>query len=202
MIGFDYFVSEVFEEGIKKKLGTRSFNKIKNRLLDKYGMSVTMAIRDFEKMDLVLREYFGPTTDKIIKDVLKQIISLNREDTTHPLTIKDDRLIDKILLSYGDSHKKEILDILFEKPMIILDLLKKTDIPQATVYRRFKELIQDGLLVEKNYELTSDGKKISVYAPLLEKMDLKISGSKTDLNIKIKEQFIKNSVYYNVFSKK
>lgn len=197
MNGLDYYFAETLETTIKKRLGSRSFNKLKNRLLDKFGISVSQGMSDFEKVDQILHELFGSAATKIEKETFKKITKHSKLDSKQSLIIIDDDLIQKTLWSYGDKDKKSIMDFLLNNPQIILDIAHTSDIPQATIYRRAKELIQDGLLIKSAYEKRMYGKDVPKYEPLFDRVNLDITNN-IQLNVQINEKILRESSFYNV----
>ena len=93
------------------KLGKKTFERIEKRLNERYGISVVEAIRDFQKMDATLREFFGAGADEIEKDFLSNFLSVDntmREKSW--IKIENQNLANLILESFGNPHKKMILD--------------------------------------------------------------------------------------------
>ena len=59
MGGLDLLFSKSLERTIKENLGEKASKKIEDRLFEKYGISLTQSIIQFQKIDAVLREFFG-----------------------------------------------------------------------------------------------------------------------------------------------
>ncbi|WP_225866895.1 hypothetical protein [Nitrosopumilus zosterae] len=59
MSGLDHLLAKSLNEIIEKNLGAKTVKKIDDRLFEKFGLSITQAIEEFDKLDLVLREFFG-----------------------------------------------------------------------------------------------------------------------------------------------
>ena len=66
MSGFDHIIAKSLNDIIKENLGIKTVQKIENRLFEKYGISWTPALEEFEKIDFVLKEgdyqLFTPNT--------------------------------------------------------------------------------------------------------------------------------------------
>jgi len=73
MSALDYLLAGSLEELIQKKLGVTTYQKIEKRLKEHYGISVLEAIRDFQKMDATLREFFGAEQMKLKKTFLRTL---------------------------------------------------------------------------------------------------------------------------------
>lgn len=197
MNGLDFFLAESLESIIIKKLGKRPYAKVKNRLLNKYGISLSQGMQDFQKVDGILRELFGSATDKFEKELVKNILNVDQSNKIFPIIITDPSLVNKTLLSYGDQDKKMIVDFLLQKPRIILDMVNDLDIPQATIYRRVKELIKDGLLMIAGYE-TGYAKEIPKYAPLFEDVRINLFKNNMNMSVRVIENTLKTSKFYDV----
>jgi hypothetical protein len=59
-------------------------------------------------------------------------------------------------------------------PAVILEILDATGNPKSSGYRIINQLVQDGLLTEEGYAKTSNGKKVSKYTALIEKIRTEI----------------------------
>ena len=55
MVGFDLLLAKSLNEIIRKNLGNKVVAKMEVRLFEKFGVSLTQGIDEFEKIDLVLR---------------------------------------------------------------------------------------------------------------------------------------------------
>ena len=60
----DMFCAQIFEQRISQKLGTRTCQKIKDLVSERYEMTISEAIGDFEKIDSILLEMFGEGAKK------------------------------------------------------------------------------------------------------------------------------------------
>ena len=59
MTEIDTFLASSIEKMIRSNLGDTTYQSIQNRLFEKYGISITQSIKEFPKLDSVLREFFG-----------------------------------------------------------------------------------------------------------------------------------------------
>jgi predicted transcriptional regulator len=194
MNALDKLLADVLTSVIKKKLGEKTYEKIEGRLRDRYKVTPPEAVRDFQKLDATLREFFGPGADAMEKDFLDNIISLDTTKTDRPwLVIESDELAQLILESYGNKEKKQILDVAFKKPDVILDILERCNIPKSTGYRIINELVDDGLLTESGYGTTDDGKKVSIYTSLFENVKIEIMQGKIAIRVQLKEEVLHES---------
>lgn len=191
---FDRFLAKSFENIVKEKLGLRTFRRIERQLLNDYELTVHESISDFTKIDMVLKDILGPGAEKIEKGITKSIFKHN---TKNSIKINDQSLCELIFHSYGDATKKTILDLLYKQSLLLFDIPRNTDIPQATVYRRAKELIEDGLITGNGFETTGDGKIVKKYTTLLSGFSIALLNNKYQVEVGIKPRFIENSALYS-----
>lgn len=194
MSALDNLLANSLEELILKKLGAKTHQQIKKRLEERYGISVLEAIRDFQKMDATLREFFGAGADEIERDFLNDFVSLDDTKSQQGwITIQDSNLAKLILESFGNPDKKIILDSSFTQPNVILDILNACKIPKSSGYRVIKELLNSGLLAEKGFATTRDGKKISKYTSLFKRVRMDIQGEKISVQVQLNAGFLRES---------
>jgi predicted transcriptional regulator len=194
MNALDKLLAQALTAVIKKKLGEKTYEKIEIRLRERYKITPADAVRDFQKLDATLREFFGPGADAMEKDFLEHIISLDTSKTDRPwVIIENQELAQLILESYGDREKKQILDVAFRKPDVILDILERCNIPKSTGYRIINELVDDGLLTESGYATTDDGKRVNLYTSLFENVKIEIMQGKISVRVQLKEEVLHES---------
>jgi hypothetical protein len=199
MNALDGLLAQTLEQVIKKKLGEKTFEKIEERLQERYKTTAIEAIRDFQRFDATLREFFGAGADGMEKDFLENIISLDDPKHEKPwLIIENEKICNLVLESYGDKEKKLILDTAFQKPGVILDILERCEIPKSTGYRIINELVEVGLLTEKGFTTTEDGKKVSLYTSLFENLIIDIRQGKVTVKIQLKEEVLKESFFVRI----
>jgi hypothetical protein len=190
----DKLLSQVLAAEIKKKLGEKTFEKIEARINERYKIATIDAIRDFQKLDATLREFFGAGADSMEQDFLDNVVSLDISKRERPLVvIESSELAELILESYGDKDKRLILDTAFSTPGMILDILERCSIPKSTGYRIINDLMENGLLTEKGFAETEDGKKISTYTALFENVKIDIGPSRLAVRVQLKEEVLQNS---------
>jgi len=183
MVGFDHLLAKSLNEIVKENLGVKTSKKIEDRLFEKFGISLTQSIEEFDKLDLVLREFFGKGADGLEKNFFKnlfQITSKKSKDMWH--TITDSNVNEIILQAFGDSEKKKIMETVSNSSKIIAIILKECKLPQTSGYRKINQLIDDGLLVQSGY-IMKDNKKINKYVCIFN--NLKINIEKNNLIVDV-----------------
>jgi hypothetical protein len=150
-------------------------------------------------MDATLREFFGAGADEIEKDFLNDFVSLDSSKSEQGwITIQDPKITRLILESFGDPDKKIILDSSMTQANVILDILNSCKIPKSSGYRMVKELLNAGLLAEKGFTTTRDGKKISKYTSLFKRIRIDIQGEEISVQVQLNAGFLRESYLLKV----
>lgn len=195
MVGVDTLLVKSLDSVIRANLSEKTLQKIENRLFEKYGISITQSLTEFQKLDTVLREFFGEGAEGLERQILECVCKLEKtKDKTHEwLTIENQTLTKVILEAFGDDDKKKILTLLIEQPYIISDVLEKCNIPQTSGYRKINALINDGLLTTDGYVNTADGKKINKYISVFKNVKIDIIKNKITVKVHIGKDLLDNS---------
>jgi hypothetical protein len=69
-------VSDNIENIIRKNLGEKSLQKIEDRLLERYSISLDQCLWEYEKFDSVLREFFGDGAIGLERKIFKSLDKL------------------------------------------------------------------------------------------------------------------------------
>ena len=198
----DKLLSQALESTIKEKLGQQALKKIEQRLHERYGLSVSDAIKDFHIFDATLREFFGTGADTMEEDFKEHLVSLNTSIKGRTwLTIESQDLVNLILESYGNLEKRLILNTALKFPNVILEILEKCKIPKSSGYRIISELVENGLLTEEGSAKTSDGKTVSKYTALFEKVKIEIGGEDVFAQVLLKEHILEESSIFKILIK-
>jgi len=193
--GMDNFLVPSLRKTIEENLGKKTLNKIEERLIEKHGISLVPAIKDFNKFDSVLREFFGAGADGLETKFLQNLVKLEKAKNTNAewITIQEQELARIILESFGDHDKKAILNSVLDKPRIVADILKNCKIPQTSGYRKINSLIGVGLLIPNGQSITTDGKKVIKYETLFRNIGIEIEKNFVKVKVQMKKNTIKNS---------
>lgn len=178
-------------KSIEKNLGKSTLNKIEQRLMERHGVGIVQAIKDFYKFDSVLREFFGAGADGLETKFLQNIIDLKQQKKgiDNWITVQDQDLAKLFLDSFADEDKKAIIGAVIDESFIVADILKHCKIPQTSGYRKINQLIDAGLLISNGYEVSTDGKKIKKYETIFDNIKMDIERN----NVVVKVQLKKNS---------
>lgn len=193
--GLDNLLVPSLRETIEQNLGKKTLDKIEQRLIDRHGITLVQAIKEFSKFDSVLREFFGAGADGLENKFLKNIIALDKTTKTNSdwFTIHDEQLSKIFLESLGDPDKNAIMNSVIEKPLIISDILDTCKIPQTSGYRKINSLIKHGLLISNGFALTKDGKKVTKYETLHNNIKIDIEKNNVEIKVQMKKQSLERS---------
>lgn len=185
MLGLDVLISKSLEITILENLGQNTYQKISQRLFERYGVGFTQAVEDFKKLDTVLKEFFGSGAEGIEKQIIGKIIVLekSRQNEKKWFTIKNESLTKIILESLGDEDKKNIINALIGEPKIVSEILDLTNIPQTSGYRKINSLIQNGILIPQGFAIAHDGKKVIKYGSVFENISVSLEKNKVIVKV-------------------
>ena len=180
---------------IEQNLGKKTLNKIEKRLVERFGMNITQAVKDFYKFDSVLREFFGAGADGLEIKFLQNIINIERplNNNTSWFTIQDQELAKVFLESLGDDDKNAIINSVLDKPLIVADMLESCKIPQTSGYRKINSLIKCGLLIPNGHTFTKDQKKVTMYESLFQNIQIGMEKNRVKVKIQPKKYSVENS---------
>ncbi|TBR24982.1 MAG: transcriptional regulator [Candidatus Nitrosotenuis sp.] len=200
MVGIDRLLSKSLDTVIRENLGARTVQKIENRLVEKYGITLTESIEQFQKLDSVLREFFGSSADGLENKFLKNVCEIKLVNGEKQIYIENSSLTKIILESFGDDDKKKILGVINGDALIISEIIERCDIAQTSGYRKINSLIDDGLLVPSGYISTTDGKKVTKYRSIFNNINIEIIKNKINVSLYLPESDFATSSILTVCS--
>lgn len=191
----DNLLAPSLRQSIEVNLGKSTLNKIEQRLMERHGMSIVQAIKDFHKFDSVLREFFGAGADGLETKFLQNIIILKqpKKGSDHWITIHDQTLAKIFLESFADEDKKAIIGSVLNDSLIIADILEHCKVPQTSGYRKINQLIDNGLLISNEYAMSTDGKKIKKYSAIFDNVKMDIERNVVVVKIQLKRSSLHES---------
>ena len=183
--GLDNLLVPSLRKSIEENLGKETLNKIEQRLMERHGLGLVQAIKNFNKFDSVLREFFGAGADGLEQKFLQKIVDIEKSKPSESnwINMKDPELSKTFLESFADQDKKAILGSVMDVPLIIAKILEICNIPQTSGYRKINSLINRGLLVTNGFELAHDGKKVKKYETIFD--NVKVDIIKNDVTVKV-----------------
>jgi hypothetical protein len=190
----DRLLAQALESMIREKLGQKTCEKIEDRLHQRYNLSLAESIKDFYTLDATLREFFASGADAIEEDFANRLISINARAKGRPwITIDNMELSELIAGAYGNKEKRVILEVAFRQPLVIPNMLEILGIPKSSGYRLINKLVEDGLLTEQGYAEASDGKKVSKYTALFERVKMELDTKGLIVQVLLKKNILKES---------
>ena len=193
--GLDILLVPSLRKSIEENLGKETLNKIEQRLMERHGLGLVQAIKNFNKFDSVLREFFGAGADGLEEKFLKNIVDIEKtkRSDSNWIHIKDPELSKTFLESFADSDKKAIIGSVMNTPLIVAKILESCNIPQTSGYRKINLLINSGLLVSNGFELSSDGKKVKKYETIFDNVKMDIVKNNVAVKIQLKKNLLNES---------
>jgi predicted transcriptional regulator len=145
----DVLLAPTLRTSIESNLGKVTLNKIEQRLMEKHGVGVVQAIKEFSKLDDVLQEFFGPGAQGLESRFIQNIIKLekSKKEAENWIVLKDQILAKTILDSFADVQKKAILEAVMDESLSIEEILDKCQVDQSAGNDKINYLIENGLLV-------------------------------------------------------
>ena len=194
MTEIDTFFASSIEKMIRTNLGDTTYHSIQNRLFEKYGISITQSIKEFSKLDSVLREFFGAGAEGLEKKFLDGICSIKskKDKAEKRFTISDPSISQSILKAFSDDEMSKILNASIGEPWTISEILEKLDIPKTSGYRKINSLIEDGLLIKAGSDLTSNRRVVDRYKSLFDNVNIDFN-NKVTVNVQFTQEVIMNS---------
>ncbi len=163
--------------------------------MERHGLGLVQSIKNFHKLDSVLREFFGAGADGLEQKFLKNIVNIekSKQSDSNWVQIKDQELSKIFLESFADPDKKLIIGAVMNEPMIICDIIEKCQIPQTSGYRKINFLIKHGFLVSSGFELAQDGKKVKKYETIFDSVKMDIVKNLVTVKIQLKKSLLNES---------
>lgn len=170
--GIDKFLSDVYTKKIKKNLDKKELRKIERELFLKNGMSIKIAMEDFDKFDLHLKNNIINYRNFEL-NCINEICQINNSKNQSIVKLLDKQLKNEILRYFGDEEIRTILLKIMKKELTIPDILKQSKLPKTTGYRKIENLIKKGVIIETGSAL-SKRKIILKYRCIFEKIDIQL----------------------------
>jgi len=193
--GLDNLLVPSLRKSIEENLGKDTLNKIEQRLMERHGLGLVQAIKNFNKFDSVLREFFGAGADGLEQKFLQNIVDVEKSKSTESnwIQMKDPELSRIFLESFADQDKKAILGSVMDNSLIIAKILESCKIPQTSGYRKINYLINSGLLVVNGFELAHDGKKVKKYETIFDNVKVDIVKNDVAVKVQLKKSLLNDS---------
>lgn len=202
MSGIDTILAHFVEYEIRKNLGPTAIQKIEKRLFEKYGVSLTESISQFEKFDDILQEFFGQGAKGLEQKAFKKLLAIGESEKTKDyvqIIIKNPDLANQIMTIIADKEKFGILACVSDQSRISSEIIRECHLAQTSGYRKIKELFHAGFLIEDGYITTSDGKKAYKFKSFFGPTKIDTHKDKISVKTHILKQHAKTSKLLQVF---
>ena len=194
----DSLLAPALRKSIEDNLGKVTMNKIEQRLMERHGVGVVQAIKEFSKLDSVLREFFGPGAEGLESRFIQNIIKLesSKKESENWIVLKDQILAKTIIESFADEEKKSILESVMNDSLAIADILDKCKISQSSGHEKISYLIENGLLVSNGD--VSDGENSRKYQTAFSNVKMDIEKKSMVVKIQLKKIQLQESAILQV----
>lgn len=196
MLGIDVLLARYFENHLDTHFGTAVRRKIKDRLFERYGLSLQQSLQQFDIFEKVLNEFFGNASKGVLKNLFETVCvvkkqKLNKKQTSSFIEVRDETLANFILNSYGDNDKKAILSVSTETALTLPEILKKSGLPTSSGYRVFNNLLKEGLIIEifDNSEKSEKSK----FKSTIKEIKVSLAGTKLEIAIFFSTEALRSS---------
>ncbi|MGY5151596.1 MAG: transcriptional regulator [Candidatus Nitrosopumilus sp. bin_6a] len=203
MTDIDQLFAAAIEKTIQENLGDTTFHSIQNRLFEKYGISITESIKDFEKIDSVLTEFFGSGAKGLEKRFLDNICTIKskKDKIEKRFTILNSEINQSIIKAFSDDEMSKILNASIGEPCAISEILEKLEIPKTSGYRKINFLINKGLLIKVGHEFTENRRTVDKYKSLFDNVNIDFN-NKIIVSVQFTPEIImKSSVLQTIYNK-
>lgn len=192
MAGIDRMISSSLSAEIKKELDLEILKKVERELFLEHGMSIKLAIENFDKFEKVLKNNSNLDVKKFEKDCIEKIMKIKNNGEKYSITILDSDLKNLILELFGEIESRKIISCLLENEYTIPQILKESKVPKTSGYRKIENLILNGLLIESG-KILSESKKISKLRCVLQEIKLDIKKGKIEITGVISKKMFEKS---------
>jgi hypothetical protein len=196
MLGIDILLAQYFENHLDTHFGTVARRKIKDRLFERYGLSLQQSLQQFDIFEKVLNEFFGNASKGVLKNLFESVCvvkkqKLNKKQKSSFIEVRDEMLANFILNSYGDNDKKAILSVATETALTLPEILKKSGLPTSSGYRVFNNLLKDGLIIE--IPDNSEKSEKTKFKSTIKEVKVSLAGTKLEITVFFSTEALKSS---------
>lgn len=122
---------------------------------------------------------------------MNKILKVKKRDGRYSVIIINSELSDLILELFGEAETRKIISSLLENEYTIPQILKESQVPKTSGYRKIENLILHGLIIESG-KVLSESKKISKLQCVFQEIKLDIKKEKITVS---------GSIFHKMFEK-
>jgi predicted transcriptional regulator len=98
---------------------------------------------------------------------------MSLQELTYPRSIVKSHEARVVLTALADNEMMKILDSAMNESKSVNEILKESNIPHSTGFRKIKWLLNEGLIMLDKIIITPEGKKFSLYHSTLKSINVK-----------------------------
>lgn len=174
---------------------------IKKEIKKSYGLDVVDAIKDYQKFRTIMQKIYGKKTDRIEKKQVNSMAKIEYIGSQVYISTNETTICQSIINSFGDQFKRLILDVTKNDDKLVFEIIKRSNMPQASGYRRVKELVDDCILFEVGKVIGGDGRNAAKYINVFDNVQINIDET-ISVKLKFKKQFLDSSFIYQILKTK
>ncbi len=181
---------------LKKKLATRSVDKIKQLMFEKYGNTLDFVVNnDFDKvMSILVGQYDNGAC--VIREEFEHVMSQIQQ---YPKCDNRTMVIDEpkwtgITQIYNDQDSRNIVKTVMAESKVIATIINECNLSQSSGYRKINRLIDFRLLLEVGYVMLENGIWVSKYTTPFDKIKNIIIKDEEKIVIRLKH-FVGNEFF-------
>jgi len=99
------------------------------------------------------------------------------------ILINNEKLKQSILTCLADREMVNIMSSAIIQSKSINDIIKETDVPHTTAYRKTKWMLENGLLVVEKIVVSKDGKKFSLLKSVFKSINTRFEYDKITVEV-------------------
>ena len=183
MTAMETLLATSFEKTFTDFVDNKDTTKIKSCLFENYQITLSSSLKDFHKFEDTTKKVLGDKSIPVIRKTFEKICHLESE-SHHIIEIKDDILRNAILSAYQDPLKKHILDIAFDYPLTLWEIVSRIRLECFSVSENLTYLISHGLLTTKDLKGSEYNKK---YYSTIDEISVRVEEEKFRMFVRIND---------------
>ncbi len=176
MAGIDRFLAFELSNEFKDQLEKNELQKLERRLFMDEGMSIKLAMEHFNKFHKKLKQIQVQNPINFEKKCLQNLCKFKKKDNSFTVKILNNELIQKVIENFGDQETRLLLQSVMSEAHTTPEILKISNVPKTSAYRKIENLILNGIIVEDS-KIKSESKKISKYVCVFEQLSILFNNS-------------------------
>jgi len=191
MPGIDRLVSDTVSIRINERLEKNTIKKIERSVFLGNGLSIKLAVENFSLIYDAFKQ--NQIKNSIIKEIFKEIIIAKKvTNTDYHVKIINKELNSKIFKIISDFESFLIIKSLINNVATTEEIIKITEIPKTSAYRKIQKMIGEGFLIIESRE-KSRTRFSTKLTCLFKEIIIKIKQNQIEITLIIPEKIYKRS---------